>query len=60
MNPHSLAVFLLIIGAAQLPAALLHGGHNGLTALGVTLVLAGIITQVAANIWEQKRSRTHE
>ena len=43
MNP--LALLLFIVGAAQLPGALALGGHNGLTVLGVVLVVAALIIQ---------------
>ena len=43
MNP--LALFLFIAGVAQLPAALAIGGHNGLTILGCTLIIAAGIIQ---------------
>lgn len=43
VNP--LALFLFIVGAAQLPGALILGGHNGLTVLGVVLVVAALIIQ---------------
>ncbi len=36
---------LVAAGAVLLPAALLIGGHNGLTALGVVLVVFGISMQ---------------
>lgn len=44
MNPAS--VFLLVAGVALLPAALLAGGHQGLTLLGVLFVVLAMLTQI--------------
>lgn len=44
MNP--IALVFLILGVACLPGALMLGGHNGLTLLGVLFTLLALVIQV--------------
>ena len=41
-----LAFILLLLGIACLPGALLLGGHNGLSLLGVLFALLALVIQV--------------